>query len=124
MSKKRVQKGDIIDYTNAGAAIASGDPVVIGAMVGVAQVDIASGAVGAVAISKVQNLPKLDAAVITAGMLVGFDISAGANGEVDDDAMVTAAGDITEFGVAFEDKAVTVGEDVAVLLTPGTGTIN
>ena len=123
MSTKRVQDGQVIQFTNGGGAISSDDPVVIGSLVGVALVDIANGATGSVAISQVYNLPKVDAAVIAQGEAVHFDVSAGANGEVDDDAATPASGDLLGWGVAFETKGVTVSEDIAVLLTPNASTV-
>jgi predicted RecA/RadA family phage recombinase len=124
MSSKRVQQGKIITYSNTGAAIAVNDPVVIGNLVGVALVAIiATTGVGEVAIAEVYNLPKLDAAVIAQGETVNFDISAGSDGEVDDNAGIPAVGDIQSFGIAYEGKGATTSEDIAVLLTPGTGVV-
>lgn len=124
MSSKRVQRGEIITFTNTGAAIAVDTPVVIGNMVGVALVAIAATTgVGEVAIAEVYNLPKLDAAVIAIGETVNFDVSAGADGEVDDNAGIPAVGDIVSFGVAYEAKGATTSEDIAVLLTPGSGVV-
>lgn len=123
MATNRVQRGEIITVT-AAAAISSGQIVTVGNLVGVAMTDAAIGEQVEVAISEVYNLPKLDAAVITQGMRVALDVSAGTNGEVDDDAITPAAGDITTFGVAFEAKGATTGETIAVLLTPGTGVVN
>lgn len=42
MSTKGYQKGDVITYTNTGSAIASGDVVVIGSIIGVAEKAIAA----------------------------------------------------------------------------------
>lgn len=124
MSSKRVQRGEVITFANTGAAIAVDDPVVIGNLVGVALVDIpVTTGIGEVAIAEVYNLPKVDAAVIAQGETVFFDISAGANGEVDDNSAIAAAGDIQNFGVAFEGKGATTSEDIAVLLTPGSGIV-
>ena len=124
MSSKRVQRGQIITFSNTGAAIAVNDPVVIGNLVGVALVAIAATTgVGEVAIAEVYNLPKVDAAVIAQGETVFFDITAGANGEVDDNSAIAAVGDIQNFGIAYETKGVTTSEDIAVLLTPGTGVV-
>lgn len=121
MSSKRVQRGEIITFANTGAAIAVDDPVVIGNLVGVALVDIpATTGIGEVAIAEVYNLPKVDAAVIAQGERVIFDVSAG---EVDDENAIPAAGDVSNFGVAFEAKGATTGEDIAVLLTPGSGVV-
>ena len=123
MSTKRVQDGMVIQFTNGGALISSDDPVVIGTLVGVALVDIANGETGSVAITQVYNLPKVDAAVIAQGEAVHFDVSAGANGEVDDDAATPAAGDLIGWGTAFETKGATTGEDIAILLTPNSQTV-
>jgi len=122
MAKNRVVNGEIIQFT-AVATLASGDPVVVGNLVGVALVDLAIGATGSVAITQVYNLPKVDAAVIAQGERVIFDVSAGTKGEVDDENATPAAGDVSNFGVAFEAKGATTGETIAVLLTPGTGTV-
>lgn len=118
--RNRVQNGRRIDHTLA-AAVSSGDVVVVGNMVCVASVDGEIGDTIALAVSEVYNLPKLDAAVIAQGETVAYDDSAG---EVDDNAITPAAGDITNFGIAWEGKGATTGESIAVLLTPGTGVVN
>ena len=123
MSTKRVQDGKVIQFTNGGAAISSDDPVVIEKLVGVALVDIANGETGSVAIRQVYNLPKVDAAVIAQGEAVHFDVSAGANGEVDDESATPATGDLLGWGVAYEAKGATTAEDIAVLLTPNSQTV-
>lgn len=122
MATNRVQNGRRIDVT-LGGTVSSGDPIVVGNMVGVCLVDGVAADVIAVAISEVYNLPKVDAAVIIQGEVVIFDISAGANGEVDDENATPATGDIVDFGVAWEGKGATTSEDIAVMLTPGTGTV-
>lgn len=124
MSSKQVQRGEIISFVTAGA-VAVDAPVVIGNLVGVA-LTAAAGAAETieVAIAQVYNLPKVDAAVIAQGERVIFDVSAnGGIGEVDDENATPAAGDVSNFGVAFEAKGATTGEDIAVLLTPGSGTV-
>lgn len=123
MATNRVQRGDIITVPAAAAQV-SGQPVVVGALVGVAMNSVAIGVDNEIAITEVYNLPKLDAAVITVGMKVAFDITAGADGEVDDDAITPAAGDITNFGIAMEGKGATTSETIAVRLSPGSGVIN
>ena len=50
------------------------------------------------------------------GDAVDFDSSAGANGEIDDNGMVPAAGDLSNCAIAWETKGVTVGESIAVKL--------
>jgi len=122
MATNRVQNGRRIDVT-LGGTVSSGDPIVVGNMVGVCTTDGVSGDVIAVAISEVYNLPKLDAAVIAQGEAVAFDVSAGANGEVDDENITPGSGDIETFGVAWEAKGATTSEEIAVLLTPGTGVV-
>jgi predicted RecA/RadA family phage recombinase len=122
MSNKRVQNGRSIDVT-LGADITAGAPIVVGNLVAVASVDGLTGETIACRVSEVHNLPKVDAAVIAQGERVIFDVSAGADGEVDDENATPAAGDVSNFGVAWEAKGATTGEDIAVLLTPGTGTV-
>lgn len=51
-----VQKGDVVDYTPA-SAVAAGDVVVIGALVGVAPVAIAANKLGSLAIDGVFSMP-------------------------------------------------------------------
>ena len=122
MARNRVQRGDIITVT-AGADQVSGQPVVVGNLVGVALNTVLNTFDNEIAIEEVYELPKLDAAVITVGMRVTLDISAGANGEVDDDAITPASGDINDFGVATEAKSATTSETIRVKLTPGVGTV-
>lgn len=52
------QSGDVITYANAGSALASGSIVIVGTTPGVALVDIATGATGAVALKGVFAAPK------------------------------------------------------------------
>ncbi len=118
----RVQRGDIITVPAAAAQVA-GQPVVVGNLVGVASNTVAITELNEIAIEEVYALPKVDAAVIAIGERVGFDISAGADGEVEDAAFTGAAGDILTFGVATEAKGATTGETIAVKLTPGVGTV-
>ena len=122
MARNRVQNGMVIQFLNdvISADIASGDIVVVGNMIGVALVDIADDAIGSVAITEVYNLLGVTSAAFVVGDRVGFDVSLGL---VDDDAFTGVTGDILTFGVAFETKTTAAGESVAILLTPGTGTI-
>jgi len=120
MAKNRVQDGKVIQYTNAGANVSSGDAVVIGILVGIALVDIATGQTGSVAITQVYNFAKADAAVIAQGETVLLDVSAG---EVDDNAAAAASGDVLGWGIAFESKGVTVGETIAVKLMPNADAV-
>lgn len=125
MATNQDQGVNVVDHT-AGAAYDSGDIVVLGTVagqtctVGVALTDIASGAVGPVAIRGTFNLPKVSAAVIVQGELVDY---IAASGSVDDNvATSTSTGDIPGFGVAMESAGNGV-TTVAVQLTPGRGVL-
>lgn len=71
-----VQKGDIIDYT-AASNIAAGDVVVIGTLVGVATQAIASGAVGAVTIDGVVDVPVATGATAAVGAEIKWYATSG-----------------------------------------------
>ena len=74
MSKNFVQEGKTIPLTNAGTTeIASGDIVVVGAVVAVAITDIAPGFTGDGFAEGVFLLPKLTADSIAAGVKVYFN---------------------------------------------------
>ena len=65
MATNFVQDGNVIDYSNSGSAISSGDLVVMGETLGVALVDIAATTgTGAVAVTGVYNFAKVSGAVI------------------------------------------------------------
>lgn len=73
------QKGGLIEHTASGA-IAAGDVVVIGSLVGVAPRPIANGALGAVAVEGVYTIPKLATGTegaITAGQKVYWYAASG-----------------------------------------------
>jgi len=92
MAKNYVQPGEVIDWTNGGSAVVSGQVVAIGKILGVALVDIAGGATGSVQITGVFTVPKVSAAVIAAGENLTWDASAAA---FDDNAATPATGDVT-----------------------------
>jgi predicted RecA/RadA family phage recombinase len=73
MTTRYVQAGKVLDFTNAGGAIASGAGVLIGTKVGVALVNIATGATGSVQICGVFSMPKLSTDNMTQGALVYWD---------------------------------------------------
>lgn len=117
MTKKYVARGDVADYT-AGANIVSGDVVVTGHTIGVAVTDIANGAVGALAIEGVYELPKVSGAVFSVGEKLIWDVSAAA---FDDSLATPASGDITGGAIAM--KAGLNGETTCwAKLTPGNAT--
>lgn len=116
------QKGGIIDWVNGtGAAVASGDVVKMGNILGVAMVDIANGATGSVCIDGVFTVPKVTAAVIAQGDSLTWDVSAG---KFDDNAAVAASGDVTGApAVAFEAGTAAMTElKVKFTGVPGTVT--
>lgn len=72
-----MQKGDVIDYTNAAeSAVEYHDVLVIGSLVGVAEEPIPKDSTGSVAIVGVFSLPT-DASDITAGAPVYWDATSG-----------------------------------------------
>lgn len=116
MANNHQQLGRVVNYTNStGAAIASGQVVVVGQTLGVALVAIAVGATGSVAIDGVFKVPKVSGAVIAQGESLTWDVSAGA---FDDNAATPATGDITgPCAVAFE----AAGNGVTSMLVKFTG---
>lgn len=86
-------EGTVIDYVNTtGVAITSGSVVKMNNVLGVALVDIAIGATGAVGFGVFRDIPKVTAAVIAQGESLTWDVSAG---KFDDNAAVAASGDVT-----------------------------
>ncbi|MBS3996611.1 MAG: DUF2190 family protein [Hydrogenophaga sp.] len=73
MTTRYVQAGKVLDFPNAGSAIASGDGVLVGTRMGVALTNIPAGGVGSVQICGVFTLPKLGTDNITQGALVYWD---------------------------------------------------
>lgn len=124
MTRKVVHAGgddDVILYTNAGAAIAAGDVVVMKHTIGIALVAIAaSTGTGNVAIGGiVSGVPKVSAAVFVVGEKLIYDVSAGA---FDDSAATPATGDITGAVVAVVAGA-NAETTCTVKLTPGNATL-
>lgn len=108
--------GETLDYVNTtGAAIASGQVVAVGQILGVALVDIGIGGTGSVRTEGVFRVPKVSGAVIAQGESLTWDVSAGA---FDDNAATPATGDITgPCAVAFE----AAGNGVTSMLVKFTG---
>lgn len=69
MAKNYVQDGDTIDFI-ATADTASGDPVVLGDLVGVSLADVKSGVAGVAAANGVWSLPKAAGVEIAQGVSV------------------------------------------------------
>jgi predicted RecA/RadA family phage recombinase len=124
MAKATYKRGEIRTavYT-AGADIAVDDIVVLGVIdakkckVGVARQAIANGATGIVAVSGVFEFPKVTGAVIKAGEAVTWDSDPGA---VEDNAHVTGAGDVAQFGTAMVDAGSGVLVIDVDITEPGT----
>ena len=71
-----VQKGDVVDYTPA-SAVAAGDVVVIGSLVGVAPRAIAANALGSLAISGVFEMPCATGATGAQGSAINWYATSG-----------------------------------------------
>lgn len=119
MTTTYVNEGTVVDYTNAGSALSSGDVVVIGQQIGVCVVDIANGATGSVALQGVFTVPKVSAAVIAQGESVIWDASAVA---FDDNLATPATGDVSGCCVAMAAAGNGV-TTVDVKLNVGVGTV-
>lgn len=122
MTTTYVQPGEVIDWPNAtGSAVASGDVVAIGQILGVALGAIANGGTGSVQITGVFTVPKVSAAVIAVGESLTWDVSAVG---FDDNAATPATGDITgAAAVAFEGAGAGVTSmKVKFTGVPGTKT--
>lgn len=72
MTTKFVQPGEVIDYT-AGANIASGQVVLMGARIGVALKSIANGETGPMQVTGVFNIAKLSTDNMAQGALLYWD---------------------------------------------------
>lgn len=114
MAGNYVQPGNVLDVT-VGATTASGDVVVVGAVLGVALADIANAATGPVQVTGVFTVPKVSAAVIKMGETLTWDSSAG---KFDDNLASPATGDVTGASAfAWEDA----GNNVTSLQVKFTG---
>lgn len=73
--KNFIQEGQTISFV-AGADYSSGDPVVLGGLMGIVVADVVSGAVGQALISKVVSVSKVSAQAWTMGQRIYWDVSA------------------------------------------------
>jgi predicted RecA/RadA family phage recombinase len=120
MATNYVYEGKTLNYTNTGAAIASGAVVVVGNIIGIAQGDIAAtSGTGVLAIEEVWTVPKVSGAVIAAGEKVLWDVSAGA---FDDSLATPATGDVSNCCVAMEAAGNGV-TTIEVKINVGVGTV-
>lgn len=93
MSKNFVAKGDVVQYT-AGADIISGQPVLMGDILGVALKDIANGDSGSVSIDGVWELAKLSTDAFSIGQILFWDAG--------NSRLTSTAGSNKPVGLAFE----------------------
>mgnify|MGYP001076065457 CR=1 FL=1 len=121
MADNFVQPGKVLQWTNGtGSAVTAGSVVVMGALLGVALVDIANGASGSVAIDGVFDVPKVSGAVIAQGESLTWDVSATA---FDDNAAVAATGDLTGAAAVAAEAAGNGVTTMAVRFTGVPGTV-
>lgn len=120
MATNYVQPGEKMEWTNGtGADVASGDLVVAGSLLAVAEVDIANGAKGTVCTEGVFSVPKVATAVIAQGDPVAY-IAATANiGAVP---AVPATDDVTGAATAWN-AAGNGATTVHIKLNAGGGTV-
>ena len=106
MANNHVQEGKKMNWTNGGAAaVVSGQAVVVGTLVGVAETGIAVGEVGVLVVAEVWSLPKATEA-ITQGAKLYWDANGNPVGGVAGSGCLTAtATDNTYAGVAFAPAA-------------------
>ena len=121
MTKLYVARGEGYMYTNGGAAISSGDVVIVDGLIGVASVDIAATTgTGWVHTQGVFTLPKVSAAVIAAGEEVRWDNS---NSAFDDKNLSLASNDISGAAAWAVEAAGNGATTVKVNLTGVRGTV-
>lgn len=125
MAKNYVTDGKVIQWTNGtGSAVASGQVVKVGNLIGVALVALAIGETGSVAVEGVfSGVPKVSGAVFAQGEKLVFDVSAnGGLGAFDDSAAAPATGDVTGGAVAW--AAGADGQTTCTIkLTPGNSAV-
>lgn len=119
MATNFIQDGQTITWTNGtGSDVASGDPVVVVGLLGLAVTDIANGDSGAVIVEGVVEIPKATGSAINQGAAVDFDVSTGkANGSI-----TPATGDLSGCGVAWA-TAASADETVMVKLNARAASI-
>ena len=118
MATNKHSEGEVIEYSNAGAAIASGDVVAMNDIVGIAVTDIAATTgVGSVAIEGAFTVAKTAGTAWNVGDSIDWDASASSFHK----GVTPAAGDVTLCAVCI--KAAASGDTTGVVkLVPGAGT--
>ena len=77
MATNLIQSGNVLTFANAtGAAVASGQPLIVGDLFTVALTDIPNGSIGALAVTGVYELAAVTTAAINPGQKVYFDATA------------------------------------------------
>lgn len=121
MATNFVSEGNTIQWTNGtGSAVTAGSVVKLGNTLGVALVDIASTASGAVALEGVFTVPKVSAAVIAQGESLTWDVSVG---KFDDNAATPASGDVTGAAALAWESAAATTTTLKVKFTGAPGTV-
>jgi predicted RecA/RadA family phage recombinase len=121
MSTNYVQRGDVVNFTTAGA-VTSGSVVKMSHTLGVALASASgSGQVIPVAIEGVFTVPKVSAAVFVVGEKLIFDVSA-TPPAFDDSAATPATGDVTGGAIAMVAGA-NLETTCVVKLTPGNAAL-
>lgn len=112
--------GNVVTWTNGGTAVLAGAIVVLTNCIGIALVDIANGASGAVAIEGVvSGMPKVTGNAWEQGEKLNWDVSAAA---FDYSGATPATGDITGGAIAWA-AAASADTTGTIKLTPGNSTI-
>lgn len=110
-------EGKVVNHT-AGSAITAGDVVELGDSIGIALVDIANGAVGAVAIEGKFTVAKATGTAWSQGDKLDWDTSASNFGK----GITEATGDISDCAIAAEDAAS--GAETADVILTNPGAVN
>ena len=117
--KNFIQPGKVMEFV-AAAAIASGQVVAVGSVLGVSKTAVASGATGELLLEGVYKVPKVAGNAITAGAKLLWDSSAAA---FDIGTATAAAGDITGDGVFAFAPAAAGDTSMLVKFTGVPGTV-
>lgn len=113
--KNYVGPGNTVQFT-AAAAITAGDIVVLPELVGIAQNDVASGAVGVLVIEGEFEYDKATGTAHAVGDLLDYDVSA----DNVSTGITPASGDVTNFAVCTE-AAASGATRTKFKLLPGQG---
>lgn len=119
MADNYVAAGNVLDHIASGA-IASGDVVVVGNILGVALDAIANAETGPVQTKGVFTVPKVSAAVIAQGESLTYDVSAAA---FDDNEATPATGDVTGAAAVAYTAAGNGETTMQVMFTGVPGTV-